>query len=87
LLDERAQEVVRRRLRLLDPRNVLGAGHDDVVGKPFDRDEAAAVGCRGRDRLVEGGGERLWRTTVRMRRDRRPAARRVLAQLSFTSSL
>ena len=50
-------------LRLLDPRNVLGAGHDDVVGKPSDRDEAAVVGCRGRDRLVEGGGERLWCTT------------------------
>ena len=32
-LDELAEDVVRARLRLLDPRDVVGAGDDHVVGE------------------------------------------------------
>ena len=42
-LDQLAEHVVGARLRLLDPRDVLRAGDDDVVGEPLGGDPAAVV--------------------------------------------
>ena len=46
-LDQLPQHVVRARLGLLDPRDVLGARDDHVVGEPVGRDPPAVVADHG----------------------------------------
>ena len=42
-LDELAEDVVRARVRFLDPGNVLGAAHDDVVGEALGRASSSST--------------------------------------------
>ena len=60
-LDELPEDVPGARLGLLDARDVLRAGHHDVVGEPLGRDPAAVVADHRHGRSARAGAPRRGR--------------------------